>query len=267
MNELLQVSWTWHPSVVIGFSLWTIIYALLVGILRRKYMWGDAPSVTMQILFHCGTLAGLFALVSPLDALGDEFLFSAHMVQHLLLMLVTAPLWILGTPVWLMDLIVPPFLKKYAGWIASPLVSFAVFVGVMAVWHIPALYNLTMQNESLHIFEHLTFIGGALIGWRPVVAPNSSLNPPAQMLYLFLLGIPSTAIAALLTFTAAPLYPFYSGASRLFGLSVLDDQHLGGLLMWIPMHMILFLAFCIVFFKWFDQENSSAGTVYQKSLS
>jgi cytochrome c oxidase assembly factor CtaG len=87
------------------------------------------------------------------------------------------------------------------------------------------------------------------------------------MLYLFLLGIPGTALAALLTFTAAPLYPFYSGASRLFGLSVLDDQHLGGLLMWIPMHMILFLAFCIVFFKWFDQENSSAGTVYQKSLS
>ncbi len=267
MNELLQAGWAWYPSVVIGFSLWTVAYVLLVGILRRKYNWGEAPSQMMQIFFHCGTLTGLFALISPLDALGDEYLFSAHMIQHLLLMFVTAPLWIMGAPGWLTDLVIPSILKKYMGWMTHPISAFAVFVGVMTIWHIPVLYNLALENEGLHIFEHLTFIGAAMIGWWPIAAPNNSVAPPAQMLYLFLLGIPATALAAILTFASTPLYPFYSEAPRLLGLSVLDDQHLGGLLMWIPMHMVLFLAFCITFFKWFNNENKSYDSVYEKSLS
>lgn len=267
MNELLQPGWMWHPSVVIGFGLWTIAYVFATGNLRRKHNWGKAPSQLRQILFHCGTLIGLFALVSPLDALGDEYLFSAHMTQHLLLMFATAPLWTLGLPAWLMDLIIPPAPGKYWQWITRPLPAFTIFVGTMTVWHVPALYNLALGNEGLHIFEHLTFIGAALIGWWPIAASDSPVAPPAQMLYLFLLGIPGTALAALLTFSSASLYPFYSEAPRLFGLSVLDDQHLGGLLMWIPMHMVLFLAFCLIFFKWFNNENNSFETVYQKSLS
>lgn len=96
MNELLKVGWTWYPSVVIGFSIWTLLYVLAI---RR----GKPTSLTQQTVFHMGTLVGLIALVSPLDELGDEYLFSAHMVQHLLLMFVTPPLWLLGTPAWMVD--------------------------------------------------------------------------------------------------------------------------------------------------------------------
>jgi len=267
MNEILRSGWTWYPSVLIGFAIWTAGYVLLVGILRRRHAWGLAPAWTTQLLFHLGTLVALIALVSPLDELGDEYLFSAHMIQHLLLMFVTAPLWLAGTPDWLMDLIVPTPFRKIVGWITSPLPAFAVFVCVMSLWHIPALYNWTLQSEGLHIFEHLTFIGAALIGWWPVAASNSAVTPPLRMLYLFLLGIPGTALSAMLTFASVPLYPFYMDAPRLFGLSVMEDQRLAGLLMWIPMHMILFLAFAIIFFKWFNSENQRSDSVYANSLS
>ena len=267
MNEGFRLDWSWHSSIVIGFSIWTAAYVLLVGFLRRKHGWGEQPSRTTQFFFHLGTLIALLAFVSPLDSLGDQYLFSAHMVQHLLLMFVTAPLWLVGTPAWLMDLVVPLPFRKIVEWVTRPVSAFAIFVGIMVVWHIPTLYNLTLQSEGIHIFEHLTFIGAALIGWWPVAAPNSTMSPPLRMLYLFLLGIPGTALSAMLTFASTPLYPFYTDAPRLFGLSVLDDQHLAGLLMWIPMHMILFLAFGITFFKWFNTEIKQADSIYSKSLS
>ena len=89
MTAFLQIGWTWYPSVLIGFGLWTLLYAWA----NR----GRQTPLAQQVAFHLGTLAGLVALVSPLDELGDEYLFCAHMVQHLLLMLVTAPLWLIGT--------------------------------------------------------------------------------------------------------------------------------------------------------------------------
>lgn len=254
MNELLQIGWTWYPSVVIGFSLWTVFYVLAN---RSKQ-----PPWWQQAAFHLGTLAGLLALVSPLDELGDEYLFSAHMVQHLLLMFVTAPLWLLGTPSRLVDGIIPERLDKLVKRLASPLTAFVAFVGVLWFWHVPAIYELAQESEAVHIFEHLSFIGAALIGWWPVAGAEKSRlpkpAPPVRMLYLFLLAVPCTALAAILTFAHTPLYPYYVTAAHIFGLDVLQDQHLGGLLMWLPTHMFLLLTIGITFLRWFiDSDRKS----------
>jgi cytochrome c oxidase assembly factor CtaG len=271
MNEILLTGWVWYPSVLIGFGLWTMAYILSTGHFRIRNRWGESPTIWQQALFHIGTLIGLIALVSPLDKLGDEYLFSAHMIQHLLLMFVTAPLWLVGTPGWLIDLMIPASLKKFAKWITRPLPAFTVFIGVMCIWHFPTLYGLAQDSEAIHIFEHLTFIGGAIIGWWPVAASKNYVaplpTPAVRMLYLFLLAIPMTALSAILTFSSAPLYLFYVHAPRLFGLSALDDQRLGALLMWVPAHMVLFLAFGITFQKWFVSEEQHADdALYTKSL-
>jgi len=264
MNELLKVGWTWYPSVVMGFSVWTLLYVFAI---RR----GKFTPLNQQITFHIGTLIGLIALVSPLDKLGDEYLFSAHMVQHLLLIFGTAPLWLIGAPGWLVDGIIPQGWTKSVNWLASPMSMFVALVGVTWFWHIPFMYEMAQESETIHIFEHLTYIGLALIGWWPVMGADSSRifkpEPPIRMLYLFLLAVPCTVLAAILTFSESPLYVFYVTVPHLFGLSALEDQHLGGLLMWLPTHMFLLLALSITFFKWFHNSDRQVEQKFVESLS
>jgi len=263
MSAFLQVDWTWYPSVVIGFSLWTLLYLLA---LRR----GKPVPVWQHTAFHAGTLVGLVALVSPLDALGDEYLFSAHMVQHLLLMFGAAPLWLLGTPGWLVDRILPRRLDEPVKRLTGPWSAFVAFVAVMWFWHIPAVYEIAQESEAVHIFEHLTFMGAALIGWWPVIGAESSRipkpAPPLRMLYLFLLAIPCTSLAAILTLAHTALYPFYVTAPHIFGMDALQDQHLGGLLMWLPTHMFLLLALGITFFKWFSEAERQEEQANDSSM-
>jgi len=269
MTNILLSGWTFYPSVLIGFGLWTAAYVLTTGVFRIRNSWGKSPTALQQIAFHVGTLVGLIVLISPLDELGDEYLFSAHMIQHLLLMFVTAPLWLVGTPGWLVDLMIPARLRKFVERLTRSGLAYAVFVSVMTIWHIPALYALAFASEGIHIFEHLTFIGAALIGWWPILVAHNSvaapLSPPARLLYLFLLAIPMTALAAILTFSSMPLYSFYVQAPHVFGLNVMDDQRLGGLLMWLPTHMVLLLIASITFQKWFTEEDRQANALYLNS--
>jgi cytochrome c oxidase assembly factor CtaG len=270
MTDILLTGWAWYPSVLIGISLWTGAYLILIGPLRRRNTWGEAPKPWQQIAFHSGTLMLLLALISPLDKLGDEYLFSAHMLQHLFMMFVTPPLWLMGSPAWLINFILPKQLVALATWITRPVAAFFVFTSAMYIWHVPALYNLSQANEGVHIFEHLMYIGASLIGWWPVASQAGSIisKPPApvSMLYLFLMTIPCTALAAILTFSSQPLYPLYVEAPRIIGLSVLEDQHMGGLLMWLPTHMVLLLALGITFFKWLSgNENRPADRLSPNS--
>jgi cytochrome c oxidase assembly factor CtaG len=263
MSDLLSIGWTWYPSVVIGFSLWTLLYILAI----RQ---GERTPLTQQIAFHAGTLLGLIALVSPLDELGDEFLFSAHMVQHLLLMFGTAPLWLIGTPGWLVNKIIPKAWINSIKLLAAPMSAYVAFVVAMFFWHVPFIYEMAQENEAIHIIEHLTYIGAGLIGWWPVMGANKAHipkpEPPTRMLYLFLLALPCTALASILTFAHSPLYAFYITASHPFGLDALQDQRLGGLLMWLPTHMFLLLALGITFLKWFTSLDSEKNAFAKSSL-
>ncbi len=149
--------------------------------------------------------------------------------------------------------------------------AYVAFVSVMFFWHIPAMYELAQESEAIHIIEHLTYIGLALIGWWPVMGAETSRipkpAPPVQMLYLFLLAVPCTALASILTFSHAPLYVFYETAPHPFGLNALQDQQLGGLLMWLPTHMFLLLALGVTFLKWFKNSDRQTEQNFVKSLS
>src|SRR5690349_9683342 len=137
MTNIVFTGWVFYPSVLIGFTWWTVTYVLATGQFRIRHNWGKPSTFLQQAAFHIGTLVGLIALVSPLDKLGDEYLFSAHMIQHLLLMFVTAPLWLVGTPYWLIDLIIPIHLRKVAELFTRSGSAFVIFVSVMTIWHLP----------------------------------------------------------------------------------------------------------------------------------
>jgi len=266
MNDIIFTGWVWHPSVLVGLTIWTSAYILAIGHFRVQRRWGPPASRAQQVSFHLGTGLALLALVSPLDSLGDKYLLSAHMIQHLLLMFIVAPLWLMGIPGWLIEQVHATPISNLTHWITRPTPAFMFFTGTMIFWHIPAVYDFALNNEAIHISEHLSFIGAALIGWWPVLAEKNSLTPPQSpqvgILYLFLLAVPMTAFSAVLTFASAPLYEFYLQAPRLFGMGVLEDQHLGGLLMWVPAHMVLLLVLGVTFQRWLVDEEKNADLAF-----
>jgi putative membrane protein len=132
----------------------------------------------------------------------------------------------------------------------------------IAIWHLSPFYDLMMRSHEVHIATHLLFMVTATLMWWPAMGPAPELpRLPAglAMLYLFLVGIPMQIVAALITFSDKVLYPWYVPAPRMWGLSPLDDQQLGGLLMWIPGNLWIFAAIGVLFFRWAREEEKSVS--------
>ncbi|HEY5981832.1 MAG TPA: cytochrome c oxidase assembly protein [Anaerolineales bacterium] len=258
MNGPVAAGWVFHPSVLIGVGAWTLGYIWLCGPLRRRYRWGRAPGAMQQVTFHLGSLVALLALISPLDRLGDEYLFSAHMAQHLLFLFAVAPLWLAGMPGWLPGKVLPPTIRNLLKPLTQPIAAALVFTGITLLWHYPAAYGLAQANEWLHILEHLTFIGAGLIGWWPMIGPDTPAIPkptvPVRLLYAFSIALPCTLLGAIFTFAGQPIYRFYVDAPHPFGLGALEDQRLGGLLMWVPTHMIVLLVAGKIAAQWLESR-------------
>jgi cytochrome c oxidase assembly factor CtaG len=251
--------WNPAPSIYIGIALLIGLYLYAVGPLRRKYHLAPSVKRSQVILFVVGMLVMFLALASPLDELGDEYLFSAHMVQHLLITLVAPPLLLLGTPGWLLQ----PLLRNRTLFtsgkvLTHPFVAFFLFTVDFWLWHVPILYNATLANENLHIFEHLLFIVTATLYWWPILSPVEDLprlSLGGQVLYLFLSGMPSVALGAGLTFMQ-PLYaPYIQQPIRAWGLSPATDQQLGGLIMWVPVNIIFIIVVSVLFIRWMQMQD------------
>jgi putative membrane protein len=253
-----QPSWSLHPSVLIGTALLGALYFYGIGPLRRKNGWGP-PASPAQILSFCtALLLLLFSLNGPVHDLSDYYLFSVHMVQHLVLTLVFPPLLLWGIPGWLLrPLATRPGVYPVARVLSRPWVAAALFSASLAFWHLSPYYDLMMRDHQVHIFTHLMFMVTATIMWWPVmsrVPELPRLQPLPGILYLFLVCLPMQVIGALITFAGENLYPWYAAASRTWGLSPLDDQRLGGLLMWIPGNLWVFGAIAVLFFRWSKED-------------
>jgi putative membrane protein len=179
---------------------------------------------------------------------------SPRSAQHLLLTLVFPPLLIAGIPGWLLaPLLRVGWLRAIARVLIMPVVSALLFTVTIAVWHITPFYELMMRSHDVHIATHLMFIVAATILWFPVMSPVPELprlSYGTGMLYLFLVGIPMQIVAAMITLADEVLYPWYTAAPRTWGLTPIADQQLGGLLMWVPGNLWMFLAIGVLFFKW-----------------
>src|SRR5438034_401866 len=200
------------------------------------------------------------ALNGPLHNLSDSYLFSAHMVQHLVLTSVFPPLLLYGTPAWVVrPLLGPPAVFRVARWATRPLIAGVIFSAPITLWHFPRFYEAALEHHALHIVQHLVFLATAVIMWWPVLSPVPELPRAsylAQLLYLFALGLPMSLAGALITLADRVLYPFYVAAPRVWeGLAPLADQQLGGLLMWVVGTIYLWGAASVVWFRWSVREE------------
>jgi putative membrane protein len=265
LHPARQISWstfTVHPSTVIGL-------AALAGL----YEWGArrvgrplalSPSPVRRLCFYAALAVIFLSLNGPLHDLSDYYLFSAHMVQHLLLTLVMPPLLLWGVPGWMVrPLLRARPLAAAARAVTRPTRAFVIFNVVVAAWHLPPVYNTAMAYHSVHILQHLMFMSAAVLMWWPLLSPLPELprlSYPGQMLYCFLMSIPMSIVAIYVAMADRVLYPAYAAAPRLWGVTPLTDQHIGGLIMWVPGGLFFYVVMSFVFFQWAQkQEDTEAA--------
>ncbi len=253
---------------------WHLDALLVLTGLEGGYLWllaryhptpksEGARPVRRVLLFSLGVLVLAIAEGPPLHDLSEQYLLSAHMLQHLLMQMVAVPLLLLGAPAWLLR----PLLDltgsmRLLRLLTRPLVAFLAFSLTLAIWHVPELYDLALQHHPVHIVQHATFFVAAVLMWWPLLSPLPEAPPisyPLQMLYLFVLSTVPAIIAAFLTFSEEVLYPTYSAAPRLLALTPLADQQLAGLAMKLLGSVILWLVLGIVFFRWYRRDQQEPG--------
>ena len=261
-----QLSWTSfrvHWSTVVGVAALGALYEWRARAAAREPLGSPPPSGAQRALFMTGLAVLLVSLNGPLHELSDTYLFSAHMVQHLVLTLVVPPLLIAGTPGSMFrQALRYPAVARVARVVSKPVACYAIFNVVLAVWHLPVLYNLAIAHHPVHIAQHLMFLVAATLMWWPLMSPLPELPRlpyPMQMLYCFLMTIPMSVIAIFITYADEVLFPGYASAPRVWGVSPMQDQLFGGLIMWIPGGLFFVCVMAIVFFKWAARDTDTAA--------
>jgi cytochrome c oxidase assembly factor CtaG len=228
-------------------------------------------------LFAFGYTALVVALISPLHSVGEQF-FSVHMVQHLLLSLVAAPLLLLSNSMPVLLWAFSPRDRETLGrmlgqpgpvrstlrWFTNPVIAWTLFILAQWLWHIPAGYDLALQNRWVHYLEHISFFATAVLFWWPVIgaAPlPSPLGYPARMIYTFLAWMPGTFLGAGITLSRGPLYPHYVATAAQSGIDPLLDQQLAGLIMWIPGDILFAIILILLFVGFMNNEQRKEARI------
>jgi len=205
--------------------------------------------------FFGGLLALTMALNGPLHDLAERSLVSAHMIQHLLLVLVAAPCLLAGAlPVLLDRALAPRGVRAIVAAATRPVTALGLYAAILIVWHLPGPYALTTRSDLWHVVAHGSLVAVAVLAWWPVVSPSRRLPAlpyGARILYLFAFGMPMTVVAAMITGAEVVLYPTASATP-------IEDQRLAGVLMWVPAGIVPLIAFTIVFFRWCAVEPDDA---------
>ena len=257
--------WTVHPSTIIGILALGALYSWRLRAAERV---GEAPSRGQRLAFGGGLVVLFVALNGPIHDLSDSYLFSAHMVQHLLLTMLATPLLIAGlSRGMLRPMLARPAISAFARRLTTGAAGFVIFNVTLVAWHLPPLYNLAMADHRVHIVQHLCFLAASVPMWWPLLSRIPELPPlsrPLQMLYICLLMIPMSIVGMVVTYADEVLYPAYESAPRMWGLSPQQDQLIGGLIMWIPGSLVYIALLTVVFFKWAgeaeaDEKAESAG--------
>ena len=284
-----------HPAANLSASGFTVHLSTVIGLLALggAYLWRanrgpspldavanrkgeklgantQTPTSGQRASFFVALSIIFVTLNGPLHDLSDYYLFSAHMIQHLVLTLIVPPLLILGTPGWMLrPLLRNAHVFRLAKVMTSTAGCFLIFNGVLAVWHLPPLYNLALANHPIHILQHLMFLAASVFMWWPLTSQLPELpraSYPAQMMYCFLLTVPMGIIAIFVSMADDLLYPIYAVAPRIWGMSPMQDQQYGGLIMWIPGALFLYGVMSVVFFKWQQREADDEGSAQVGSV-
>jgi putative membrane protein len=258
--------WTWPPFVVLPLMLTAVIYA--VGIAKMPGKSATANVFSWRTLcFALGWISLIVALDSPLHELGEQ-LFWVHMTQHEILILVSAPLLVLGRPLvpflWTLS---PRWRVHVANvarsrafnnvWtmISAPLWAWLLSALALWIWHVPWLFDKTLQSDSVHGAQHMSFLFTGLLFWWPLVNRMPAFDYGAGLAYVFTTILHTSVLGALLTFSPHPWYSAYVTTAPAWGISALEDQQVGGLIMWIPAGTLLLIVALFLLVKWINDSQ------------
>ncbi|MBV8856686.1 MAG: cytochrome c oxidase assembly protein [Acidobacteria bacterium] len=280
-HHFSDLPYTWGQDPLVWLCLAASGWLYLRGVRRLWRESGSGRGVRRwEAWCYAGGWAALFvALVSPLHPLGGV-LFSAHMTQHEVLMVAAAPLLVLGRPVVAFLWAVPTTWARRlgeaakAGWwrrvwgaLTKPLAAWALHALALWVWHVPALFEATLKSDLVHTLQHVSFLGSALLFWWALVhGPRGLMGYGAAVLYLFTTSVHSGVLGAFLTFTGRVLYPAYSKTAPSWGLTPLEDQQLGGLIMWVPAGLVYVVAGLALLAGWMRESERAVLRREQAAL-
>jgi len=267
--QLINTGWAFEP--------WALVFA---SILIGAYILGAGTGFNRHsVLYISGVFVMLFALVSPLDFLGRHYLFSAHMIQHILLLLIAPLLLLLGIPRAAAEklLKIKP-LGRIMGVLGNPIIAWSLGVGAMWVWHMPSIHDMALKNDSIYIAQLISFVFIGMVFWWPVFTPVESrrLNPLTGTLYLASACLGCTILGMLITFAGAGLYTAYVNPADTAGLLALIrndlcitpgvDQQIGGLTMWVPGCLIYLTASMITIAQWYGSPEEGVTVTGREAL-
>ncbi len=276
-------SWTFDPVVVVSLVVVAAAYGKGVRRLQHRSPRAGVLQTWRVIAFGAGLATVIAALVSPLDSLSGDLL-SAHMGQHLLLVLVAAPLLVTAVPALPLILALPVRWRRRMHWlgtmrllrtvrrfIAKPLAVWILQFVALWSWHLPSLYEAAVRSDFLHALQHATFLGTALLFWWVVIEAarggRRRIAPGHDVLYVVLAGVQGSVLGALLTFASSPLYRIYVERTAIHGVGALEDQQLAGLVMWIPGGAVYLAAAAILFVRWLRTVEDGARREEATSLA
>jgi putative membrane protein len=263
-------AWDFEPAIVVTLLIAAILYAVgLHRVRRATAMPGKLRRAGW--CYAAGWSALAVALISPVHPLGRA-LFSVHMVQHELLMVVAAPLLVLGRPLLVTGWALGPQRARRGvvllrdtglarGWavVENPFVASLLHALALWLWHVPAWFEATRDHALVHALQHASFFGTAVLFWQAVFyGPRRRAGHGLAVLYLFVTAVHSGALGALITFASRMWYPAYAESAPAWGLSGLEDQQLGGIIMWVPAGLIYVAAALVLLARWINDPAPRA---------
>jgi len=255
------IAWTPEPTVLVGVAVLGALY--LIGWGRGRATGSPhRPGYRHMALFLAGLLAILAALVSPIDALGDQLLVM-HMVQHILLLDIVPILLILGLNKVLLRPVTRRLnvIEQRAGYLAHPAFAVILYAGFMWTWHIPAMYDAALRNSGVHAFEHICFsVAGALYWWH-LLSPIRSrmrLGGLGPVTYMVVTKLLVGMLGLVLAFAPASIFPFYAHHPHYWGLSPGEDQSMAGLVMALEQSIVMGIALVVVFVQMLGESEREA---------
>jgi putative membrane protein len=254
-----QLHWLPDPGVLAPIALLVFVYVRRFRAARREEG-GRGAGWPQALAFGAGVLALLLAVASPIDALGEDYLFSAHMVQHVLLGDIAPVLLLLS----LSRVIMRPATRRLAsverrlGAFASPWTGLALWLSLMYFWHVPALYDAALENPVVHLLEHASFFTAGVCVWWPLIQPVPMRRPLKGFQTVRYIGAAKFGLAALglyLTWSSSVFYPYYEQVPRIWGLSAVADQNAGGAIMMVEQSVTFVIALAYLFSRMLTQSE------------